>query len=316
MSRSRLLLLGLLPLLVACSTHRIILCEQAEHRLLLMNADPQWSDAEAVEWEWRAADSAEILEEERAWFQHPDEAKPVLNADFVLATASGGGVALIRLKDKAAVFHAFVGGNPHSADLLPDRGVVTASSTGGFLKVFLFESRTAPVQEIAFPDAHGVVWDGPRERLWAIGGSQLAAYRYRGLGDPAPLVEVARFALPDDGGHDLSLTPDQQLLCSTSDAAWIFDPDQESFQLLPVSGSSDAIKSLSASGADRPLLLVRAEQEWWSATVRNPDLSWSRTLPGARIYKARWWQIPPQPRSSSLVQFQFGFGAIFWVDPD
>ena len=84
----------------------------------------------------------------------------------MLVTASGGGVALIRIADKKAMFYAKPGGNPHSAEVLPDGNVVVASSTGNLLSVYVYNGADSYVSRPAFTmpvhSAHNVVWDRKR----------------------------------------------------------------------------------------------------------------------------------------------------------
>ena len=139
------------------ATKVMILTEQAKNRIVMID-----QPTGKVAWEWTAADSG-LSAAEQAWFDLPDEAKPVYNRTCVLVTASGGGVALIRIADKKAMFYAKPGGNPHSAEVLPDGNVVVASSTGNLLSVYVYNGADSYVSRPAFTmpvhSAHNVVWD-------------------------------------------------------------------------------------------------------------------------------------------------------------
>ncbi len=331
------LAIALLLLLSACSGPRMMLCEQAEHRLVLIEADADWADADAIAWQWTPADSPAIRAEHHGWFRHPTDAKPVLGADFVLMTASGGGVALIRLDNKATVFYANAGGNPHSAELLPDGGIVTASSTGNSLQLWRLDYRTSPIQAVELPSAHGVCWDQTRELLWVIGLEKLYCFRYHGIDGIPPLEYVSSVDLPGHGGHDLQRRAlDDDLVLSTEDGVWIFHPRFEQvladadpgevlvggeFEPHPLVGDWLHVKSISeapqSAPAGSPSLVVRAEEQWWSPRIYSADGNWQRELLGSKNYKARWWyERQSSPKFRPRLTIGIGFGGWLGVDPE
>ncbi len=321
----------LLAHLCACSGPQVMVCEQSEHRLALMSADADWNQPDALIWQWQATDSAAIESAHRSWFNHPTDAKPVLGGDFVLTTASGGGVALIRLEDKATVFYAYAGGNPHSAELLPDGAIVTVSSSGNSLQLWRLDYRNSPIQKVEVADAHGVCWDPANELLWVIGGEQLHSFRYVGLEGIPPLQWTASHDLPGKGGHDLqrrALSDD--LVLSTVDGVWLFHPQTLQFLPHPLISNWTDVKSISeapqSAPAGSPTLLMQAKNfasadpsadAWWSDQVLSADHNWRRNWVGSKFYKARWWY----ERSSSKkfkprLTIGVGFAGWLGVDPD
>ncbi len=272
----------------------IMACEQKSARLLLLDPETDWNDERALLWEWSPARSEAISHRHHEWFSNLTDGKRVLGGTHVLVSASGGGVAMVRLADKAAVFHAYAGGNTHSVELLPDGNLVSASSTGGYLRIFCTAGAAAKgpehVKYVDMPikDAHGVVWQASAQRLWAVGGANLLRCRYSGNRRRPSLEVEATFTLPGaGGGHDLFPVPGSKRLFVTGEHVWTFDPKTETFAEV---SRLRGIKSISQRGRGGPIIMMEATESWWSDSIRYKDGRERLTLDGARFYKARWWQ--------------------------
>ncbi len=163
---------------------------------------------------------SDLTAEEQAWFNLPDEVKPIYNCEYLLITATrAAGVAIIRIADKRVMFYACPKGQPHSAELLPDGNVVVASSTDGtadgdMLRLYEvdFEKRfaAAPVATYPLPFGHNAVWDRTNELLWATADNVLNTYTYvQSEGKPA-LVLQDSYPLPEgqNGAHGSSPSTD------------------------------------------------------------------------------------------------------------
>ena len=153
----------------------ILLAEQKEHRVAIVNIKTQ-----AIVWEWKP--SLSLSQEHAKWFSSMSDAKLVYDGNYILATASGGGVALVRISDKKTVFYTYVGGNTHSAELLPDGNIVSASSTGNYLTVIKVDTVIAPDQvykkNVTIDFGHNVVWDNKNQLLWSAGRNKIHSYNY------------------------------------------------------------------------------------------------------------------------------------------
>ncbi|MFR6032496.1 MAG: DUF6528 family protein [Bacilli bacterium] len=106
------------------------------------------------------------------------------------------------------MFYAFDSGNMHSACLLPDGNIVTASSDGDHICLFdiktvaLPRKREEKIYYLKF--AHAVVWDKKRELLWAMGLDEIAAFKY--AQEPEPILKKSihySFRKAAYDGHDL-----------------------------------------------------------------------------------------------------------------
>lgn len=271
----------------------IMCADQKSGRLLLMDPDADWSKQEAVLWQWSAAQSVDIKDEHKVWFSLLTECKRVLNGTHVITSASGGAVAMIRMIDKKVTFYAQPGGNTHSAEILPDGNIVSVSSYG-FVKAFFTDPsgsespENAKFSTMKLHDAHGVVWDNRRQRLWAVGGRELLCCEYNGKrADPALEIEDS-FKLPGDygGGHDLFPVPGTRKLFITGMEVWTFDTELGDFSDF---NHRIDVKSISQNGPDGLVFLMEPTESWWSDSIRSPDGKIKKTMPGAQLYKARWW---------------------------
>jgi len=167
-----LLLISLLLPSSVLAADQIICCGGPE--VFIIPADAQQIDINDRIWRWRAADSPEIPVDMHKLFRTTDDCKPV--DDAILISASSGGFALVRFKDKKCLFYTVVK-NAHSGCIIPGQCVAVASSFGGD-EVLLFgldRSGTdlMPKARFQLAGAHGVVWDRGRQRLWALGSREL-----------------------------------------------------------------------------------------------------------------------------------------------
>lgn len=272
---------------------RVLLPERAVVMTNQANASIVIADAVTREivWEWSPL-SGEIPAERRSWFGNPSEVKPVYNNRCILMTASGGAVALIRIADKKVLFYGYAGINPHSAELLPDGNLVTASSTDGILATFRTDTLKGYGEMAAkypLPAAHNVYWDTKRNKLYSAGHA-MNIFDYNGRKDAPELVNRTSIKLFSEGepvfsSHDLYPVkgePDM-LWLTTNEKVWKYSLDTNRIE--PAYGLR-AIKSISDSSFGT--ILLSPTEEWWSDRLMNERGEVVFEIPGFKIYKARW----------------------------
>lgn len=273
------------PITLETSKKQVIITEQASASVMIFD-QPSRKNL----WGWSADDAEVIPSGRKKWFRLPDEAKPVDNRGSLLITASGGGVALVRISDKKVLFYAHPGGNPHSAEMLPDGNIVVASSTGGKLSVYspdpANEYVASKLSETELSDAHGCVWDKKRICLWAAGGSSLVCYDYR----DGVLTVRSRFSVPTSYAHDLAPVYGQdRMILSTGSSLYYFDPESKTFSPVEGAASVKDVKSVSTGPDGFVALCTIPEESWYTSQVLDLFTGLRAFhLAGAQIYKARW----------------------------
>lgn len=271
----------------------IALVEQTQNQVALVDA----ISGETL-WQWTPADS-DLTLEEQAWFNLPDEVKPIYNCEYLLITATRGGVAIIRIEDKRVMFYACPKGQPHSAELLPDGNVVVASSTDGTadgdkLRLYEvdFEKRfaSAPVATYPLPFGHNAVWDRTNELLWATADNVLNTYSYvQSDGKPA-LVLQDSYPLPEgqNGAHELfPVYGLNQLWLTTLGAVYKFNVATKEFQRFNASTTVN-IKSISSGPADYATIMLYPTESYWSDKLIDTGGRSVYQKDGYQIYKGRW----------------------------
>lgn len=268
------------------SKQYIILSEQAKSRVAIADVEKQ-----VIVWEWYPAAQADIAREHVGWFSNMSDAKLVKNKEYILACASGGGVALIRIADKKTVFYAYAGGNTHSVELLPDGNIVSASSTGNLMRLFVYDEQNFP-DNISFKDCylydgHNVVWDSKRKLLYTVSDKQFMTYTYN---PKTPLLTLKdSVGMPDGGAHDLVMAYGNQFLWLSSNL-FVYKvslPGKKTEQV--VTSLSERIKSVSSGPRGYPTILIQPKESWWTDEVFDVNGNSIFKLEGLQIYKARWF---------------------------
>lgn len=264
------------------SARQLILTEQASNTVCIYDQPTR-----LLLWQWNP--KTDGLSAERAkWFLLPDEAKPVYGKSCLLVTASNGGCAIVRIKDKKVLFCAYPSGNPHSAEILPDNSVVCASSEG---YMTLWRSDTLKqyaseyVQKIDFKGVHNAVWDRKRNCLWCAGDEEMRSYLYQ----DGQLVQDKSFPLPSVLGHDLvPVYGEDRLLLTVWSNVYYFNPSDCSFEIAPAFLQKN-VKSVSTGEPGQTSIYTTPTESWWTPEVL--ELTTGNRLfygEGLHIYKARW----------------------------
>jgi len=268
-----------------------VLAEQSRRAIVIRDAETHRNI-----WSWDPY-TACVPAAQQGWFVNPSEVKPVFNRRYILMTASGGAVALIRLSDHKLMFYANCGQNPHSAEVLPDGNIVTAESKSGEINTFVVDTvkvLRAKVNTVKLGNAHNVVWDKKRSYLYATatitgGVTALFRFKYDGNRSNPKLTNQTRIYTFDkeSGGHDLFPVygEEDKLWLTAASAVYKFDISTDVPTCEKVYSIAD-IKSI-CNGPDG-ILMLKPTEEWWAEGLVNEKGEELFKMDGAKIYKGRW----------------------------
>lgn len=277
-----------------------VLAEQTRRAIVIRDAETQRNV-----WSWDPY-TACVPSAHQDWFINPSEVKPVFNKRYILMTASGGAVALIRLSDHKLMFYANCGQNPHSAEILPDGNIVTAESKSGEINTFVVDTVKVlgmKANTLKLGNAHNVVWDRKKECIYATatiqaGVTALFRMKYNGDRNNPQLTNQTRIYTFDkeSGGHDLFPVygEEDKLWLTAASAVYKFDltgvtdattNDSAEPTCEKVYNTAD-IKSI-CNGPDG-ILMLKPTEEWWAEGLVNEKGEELFKMDGAKIYKGRW----------------------------
>jgi hypothetical protein len=290
----RLLVVAAATLLLLTATDAIagaqslVVCGWDEVFILDVSGTPRKT------WSWKAVERPELPAAYATKFRTTDECKPV-PGNRILITASSDGAALV---DRATGQTLWWGacGNAHSAEMLPRDRIVLACSvretTGNRLVVFDVREPGRELFTTELYSGHGAVWDAARSRLWALGETELRAYRLADWDSARPSLALeSRYPLPDVGGHELSAVAgtSSHLVVSTHAGVWRFDRDTTQFVPDPVLRDLRDVKSAVVHPASGRVAYTQAESpNWWTSRIRFRHPDGEVVLDGERLYKVRW----------------------------
>ncbi|CAM04858.1 hypothetical protein A8924_6015 [Saccharopolyspora erythraea NRRL 2338] len=282
----------------------IVVTEQASDRILVLEADQAAWDAPRFLWSWKPTRDNGMGEFTGNW-GNPDEAKLVERGGrrYLLTTDSKGLAAVVPYPQGTGSYWAAdvdARNNPHSIELLPDGNVAVAASTGGWIRVYTASQgpRSTHHAEYPMPGGHGVVWDGERGVLWALGDDHLVVLTIGGtVADPV-LTETRKVALPTRHGHDLTPVPGNAdlLWVSTGTRVYQYSKSRNAFlDDYPGAGRIDreGVKTVGSDPSTGRVLSTSPQPghtcTWCTETVQLEQAAGALTLEDAGIYKARWW---------------------------
>ena len=266
----------------------VLVC--GDTQVLLVDFSDQGDTIPSVVWSWDAHEAGDLPTDYRMKrFNSIDDCKAVRDGKEILISSSSGAIVLVNREDKKVLFYAQVP-NAHSIELLPGDVIVAAASTapqGNRIMVF---DQHRP-EEVLFSDslysAHGVVWDGERQLLYALGYDVLREYK---IIDKSQLELLREWKIPGVSGHDLQMAPDgDHLFLTEHTGAWVFDMISGTFGKIEGFPDAKNIKSIHQNKEGQFVYTV-PEESWWTYHVSFHNPRASLAFPDIHVYKARWYK--------------------------
>ena len=234
--------------------------DQRDNKVVVFRQNAEdWNSEDAVVWEWSPAKEDGFTG--ISYYKNASDAK-LRYSDFyggyvAITTSSGGFVGVIDYETGERIYSRDISpeNNSHAIELLPDGNVAVASSTGNTVTVYAASQGDGNgyYRQYELRDAHGLLWDPDLEVLWALGGSQLVAFKVAGTQEEPELElqEDMVYTLPTEGGHDLYPvygSPEELWVTTVSDV-YHFNTDTREFTTDYAEHEAfEAVKNIKAVG--------------------------------------------------------------------
>ncbi|MGV3509562.1 MAG: DUF6528 family protein [Sphingobacteriaceae bacterium] len=291
-----------------CTTCYVAGTNQNGNRIEVYDpAVADWNTAAAKIWSWKPTTTLAYTSTDIAAWSNVSDVKLRDNTlwanvnQVIVATSSGGLITIASYPYGYKKWARNVGGNPHSAELLPNGNIATASSTGGYVRVYASSqsSTNNTYAQFNLPDAHGVLWDPANNLLWAL-GDNLYALTVGGTAANPTLTEVTSRRKTITGtGHDLSpyYGDSNKLLITASSYVWVYDKTTKVLTNVPGAAFRTAVKAISNQPSTGQLVETKprtscTQNTWCTAYVEfyngtTGALEMTKYVSGAAFYKAR-----------------------------
>lgn len=314
--------------------------EQNGDRVMIMDANAtDWNSSQALVWSWKPT-AANGFDSLLAAWGLPTDLKirnnSVFGGQWAIVTDSEGLAAIVPYPSgNSKKWGLNVGGNPQSAELLPNGNIAIAASQGNWVRVYTsaLHPSSDTYASYTLPGARGVMWDPLGNVLWAIGDNHLVALLVGGSRSAPVLTEYLKVNLPTTGGRDVQPVygDTDKLWVPTNSGVYQYNKTTNTFST-SYSGSGEMNRAnVRSAGSD--LITGQAAQttpkvgcsnSWCTDTVDFFAPGMTRTLTGAAIYKAHFINLEyQQPESATAVVFDHPIGGgdqkndkIMFFDPN
>lgn len=212
----------------------VALADQLNATFVLIDLDaPDPTAPEAVIWEWKPTAALGFKQIGKTYANRIDEAilrySDVLGCYVICVTSSSGYMCVAKYPSGECVWEATASGlGPHSIEYLPDGNVAVVCSGNSDTQngcIRIYSTASSKYTSYKLVSAHGILWDDESQLLWALGASELRAYRLAGT-TQSPKLELAEGLGTNSGisgGHNLSVySADTDYLWISGSKVWLY----------------------------------------------------------------------------------------------
>lgn len=239
---------------------------------------------------------------------------PSFGGDIVCMTSSSGMVAVVSYPTGECLFNANAAGyGPHSIEVLPNGLVAVACSGNGNennadIRIYSASYKTDPYYySLPLSSAHGVLWDPETELLWALGNTELRAYKVGGTRTEPTLIPVEEKTIGfGSGGHDLSVNfNNNDLMWITYSGVCLYSKSKEEIirsydgirwintgSVKSINTYADGTTVMTVAGSGPAKASHNTNTIWMFSYRKNAEGAWEYVykwveFPGREFYKVR-----------------------------